>query len=180
MAVTNLSVTDEYDALYTTTLKNYKKTLADNIFRQLPLLYWLNEGGRKRFYDGGLKIVTPLLYGENTTVKLYSGYELLDVTPQEGITAAEWNWKSLAGAISISREEERKNSGPNRRIALLEAKIRQCELSMQWYLNDLLHGRFSSHGKTFTGGDSNTVDSVGGCVVHPSKASIANRARSLY
>jgi len=29
--------------------------------------------------------------GTNTTVKSYRGYEIIDVTPQEGITAAEYD-----------------------------------------------------------------------------------------
>lgn len=161
MGVSNTTLTDEYSALLSTTLRNYRKQLVDNIFRELPLLYWLNEKGRKRTLDGGFQIVVPLLYGENTSVKLYQGYDLLDVTPQAGITSAIYNWKQMAVSVSISREEERKNSGPHKLINLLEAKIQQAEKSMQWYLNDLLHGMHSSLGQTFTGGDVNSVDSMG-------------------
>lgn len=168
MSVTNLSMTDEYDALLSTTLRNYKPKLEDNIFRQLPLLYWLNSKGRKRTLDGGLQIVVPLLYGENTTVMNYSGYDLLDVTPQEGITSAIYHWKNGSVSIAISREEERKNSGAHRLIALLEAKTMQAEKSMQWWLNDMLHGVYSSHEATICGSDSNTRDAVGGTRVDTS------------
>lgn len=162
MSVTPLSVTDEYDALLTTTLRNYRPTFSDNIFRKLPLLYYLNAKGRKRTQDGGLEIIVPLLYGENTTVMAYDNYDLLDVTPQEGITAARYQWKNASVSISISRVEERKNSGKHRLLGLLEAKTMQAEKSLQWWLNDLLHGVYSSHEKTFAGSDSNTRDSVGG------------------
>lgn len=162
MSVANLSMTDEYTALLSTTLRNYKPRLEDNIFRQLPLLYWLNDKGRKRTLDGGLYIHVPLLYGENTTVMSFKGYDLLDVTPQEGITHSVYHWKNASVSISISREEERKNSGAHRLIGLLEAKTMQAEKSLQWWLNDLLHGVYSSHEKTFAGSDINTRDSVGG------------------
>jgi hypothetical protein len=166
MAVTQFSTTDVYDALLTTTLRNYRNKLEDNIFGELPLLYWLSQGDRKKTIDGGTFIMVPLLYGENTTVQLFEGYDLLNVTPQEGITMAQYNWKSMGVSISISREQERKNSGKHKLIDLLEAKTMQAEKSMQWYLNDLLHGRFSSFAKTFTGGDTtNTVDSVGGALL---------------
>jgi len=161
MAYEQLSITDTYDALLSTTLRHYQPKLVDNIFRQLPLLFWLNDKGRKRVQDGGHSILEPLLYGENTTVKLYSGYDTLDVTPQEGITMSEWKWKSMAVSITISREDRRKNSGKYAAINLLEARTMQAEKSMQWYLNDLFHGRYSSHAKTFCGSDSNTVNSVG-------------------
>ena len=165
MSVTNLTMSDEYDALLSTTLRNYKPKLEDNIFRQLPLLFWLNSKGRKRTLDGGMQIVVPLLYGENTSVMSYSGYELLDVTPQEGITSAIYHWKNASVTIAISREEERKNSGAHRLIGLLEAKTMQAEKSIQWWLNDMLHGVYSSHEATICGSDSNTRDSVGGARV---------------
>jgi hypothetical protein len=165
MAVTQFSLTDTYDALLTTTLRNYTKKLENSIFRELPLLNWLTEGDRKKIIDGGESIMIPLLYGENSTVQLYAGYDVLNVTPQDGMTMARYQWKSMAGSLSISREEERKNSGAGKLIDLLEAKTDQLERSLQWYLNDLLHGRHSSFAKTFTGGDTNTVDSVGGALL---------------
>lgn len=162
MAASNMSTTDTYNALLSTTLRNYRKKLEDNIFIGLPLFYWLNEKGRKRTLDGGYSIMVPLLYGENTTVGVYEDYDTLDVTPQEGITTAEYNWGQAAVSISISRAEERKNSGPHRLINLLEAKTMQAEKSLQWYLNDRLHGIYGSNGTTYAGKDSNSYDSVGG------------------
>jgi len=170
MAASNLSVTDTYDALLTTTLRNYRKKLEDNIFRELPLLFWLNRAGRKRTLDGGYQIVVPLLYGENTTVAHYRGYDVLNVTPQEGMTDSMWDWKQLAVSISISRLEERKNSGPHKLIDLLQSKTEQAEKSMQWYLNDELHGIFGTNKKTFLGGDS-TTDQI---------SALGNAATSAY
>lgn len=165
MAVQQLSVTDVYDALLTTTLRNYRAQLEDNIFQDLPLLFWLDRGDRKKLIDGGESIMRPLLYGENSTVQLFEGYDLLNVAPQEGLTMSKWNWKSMGVSVSISREQERKNSGKHKLLDLLQAKVEQAEASMQWYLNDLLHGRHGSHQLTFTGGDTNTYDSVGGTLV---------------
>ena len=165
MSVQNLSLTDTYNALLSTTLRNYRKKLQDNIFIGLPLYNWLNEKGRKRTLDGGESIMVPLLYGENTTTGVYKDYDTLDVTPQEGITTARYQWGQAAVSISISRAEERKNSGPHRMINLLEAKIMQAEKSLQGYLNDRLHGMFGSNVKTYCGTDSNTYDSVGGTSV---------------
>lgn len=129
-----------FDSILSTTLNNYRITLEDNIFNAVPLLYWLKKKNRKVTLNGGAKIVVPVLYGKNETVKSYAGYETLDVSPQEGITAAEFNWKQVAGSITISREEERKNSGKSRIVNLLNSKLTQCELSLQDALSVMLFG----------------------------------------
>jgi len=88
------------------------------------------------------------MYGTNSTVGTHSGYEVIDTTPQDGITSAFYEWAEIAGSISISRKEERQNSGEGRLIGLLEQKIKQAEMTMREYLNtQLLLGEVS--GATF-------------------------------
>jgi len=81
-------------ALLSTTLKNYQKTLTDNIHKSNAVFFQLKKDGYIREEDGGERIVEPLMYGKNDTAKSYSGYESLDVTPQEGIDSAEFNLSS--------------------------------------------------------------------------------------
>jgi len=141
-----MSGNPNYDKILSTTLSNYRKSIEDNVFNTMPLLFWLRKNNRKVVLDGGAKIIVPILYGKNETVKSYSGYESLDVTPQEGITAAEFNWKQVAGSITISREEERKNSGESRIVNLLNAKITQCQMSLQDALSVMLFGDGTGNG----------------------------------
>lgn len=124
-----------YDALLSTTIANYRDTFADNLSNSFFLFWWLTNQGRKITEDGGESIVVQLMYGKNQTVKSYSGYEELDTTPQEGLTAAKYPWKQVAGTVSISRLEERQNSGEQRIINLLESKVKQAEISMRDELN---------------------------------------------
>lgn len=129
-----------YDALLSTTLANYRKQFSDNLSRSFFLYWWLNQKDKKKLIDGGESIVIQLMYGKNSTIKSYSGYELLDTTPQEGLTAVKYPWKQVAGSVSISRKEERQNSGESRLIKLLDAKIRQAEISMRDELNRMFFG----------------------------------------
>lgn len=126
-----ISITDVYDALLTTTLKNYRKKMVDNIFEMMNFLNWLRKGDRVRFVDGGESIIEHLMYGKNDTVKFYSGYENLLTTPQEGLTVAQYNWKEIGGTISISRKEQRQNSGKHKLLDLLLQKIKQTEMSVR-------------------------------------------------
>uniref|UniRef100_A0A6M3IGV3 Putative capsid protein n=1 Tax=viral metagenome TaxID=1070528 RepID=A0A6M3IGV3_9ZZZZ len=69
-------------------------------------------------------------------------------TPQDGLTTAFFEWAEIAGTISISRKEERQNAGEGRLMNLLEAKIKQAEMTMREKLNgDLICGAVS--GSTF-------------------------------
>lgn len=135
-----------YDALLSTTIENFRDQFADNLSQSFFLMYWLTTQGRKLTEDGGESILVPLMYGKNTTVKSYDGYEVLDTTPQEGLTSAKYPWKQVAGSISISRKEERQNSGKSRMINLLDSKVQQAEISMRDELNRMLHGDGSGNG----------------------------------
>jgi len=134
----------DFNSLLSTTLQNYQPTLVDNIFKDLVLLNHLNERGRVRVEEGGTQIIEPLLYGVNDTVATYSGYDAIDLTPQEGISAAEYDWKQMAASIAISGIEEAKNRGTEAIIKLLNAKIMQAEMSLKTTLNEQLFGSGSA------------------------------------
>lgn len=144
--------TINYDALLSTTLFNYRDTMVDNIFKDSAFLAYLRGSSAIIKQDGGERIAMPLMYGRNKTVKTYQNYETLDTTPQDGMTTAFYQWKELAGTISISRKEERQNSGESRLLGLLESKIKQAEMTIREVLNEqLVQGTVSS--STFVPGN---------------------------
>lgn len=142
-----------FDTLVSTTLKNYRRLLADNITAHQILWYMLKEKGFIKEEEGGTTIVEPLMIGRNSTVKSYSGYDIIDTTPQEGISAAEYDWKQIAGSVSISGREEFINSGSKTRILnLLESKIQQLQISMMLEVNRQLQADGTGNsGKDLTG-----------------------------
>jgi len=142
----------DFNALLSTTLQNYQPTLVDNIFKDLVLLNHLNERGRVQVEDGGTSIVEPLMYAVNNTVSSYAGYDAIDLTPQDGISAAEYQYKQMAASIAISGIEEAKNRGTEAIIKLLNAKVQQAELSLKSSLNDMLFSDGTGNGgKDFNG-----------------------------
>ena len=160
-----VAANSNFDNLLTTTLANYRSTLTDNVFTARPLTYKLMEGGRIRMLNGGTKIVEPLIYGQNSTVGSYSGYETLSLTPQEGISAAEFEWKQYAASIAISGIEEAKNNGEQEIINLLEAKIMQAEESMRESFNQMFFADGTGNSSKDWNGLGNLVESgntVGG------------------
>lgn len=79
-----------------------------------------------------------MLYEENDTFKSYRGYDTLTVKPQDGITTAFYEWSEIGGTISISRREERQNSGEAKILKLLEKKIMQAEMSIKSQCNNMI------------------------------------------
>ena len=154
-----------FDALLSTTLANYRAQLTDNVFTARPLTYFLMDKGRIRMVDGGTKIVEPLIYGQNGTVASYSGYDTISLTAQDGMSAAEFDWKQYAASIAISGIEEAKNNGEAAIINLLEAKIMQAEESMREGFNQMFFADGTGNSGKNWNGLANLVESgntVGG------------------
>tara|TARA_Y100001963_G_scaffold157872_1_gene255487 strand:- start:4093 stop:5214 length:1122 start_codon:yes stop_codon:yes gene_type:complete len=118
-----------YDSLSALTRDKFLPVLVDNIFQSNPLTLKLLKGAEK--LDGGKKIITPIEYGKNSAQGFYSGYDVLDTTPSDPITAAEWNWKQAFSTITISGEEELKNSGDSQVLSLLKSKMKNAEKSLK-------------------------------------------------
>jgi len=125
MASPNSSFTD----IVTTTLQGYSGQIADNISNHNALLRQINKKGNKRVATGRT-IVQELEYAENSTVQYYSGAEVLDISPTETFTAAEFNYKQMAGNVTITGLEEIQNSGKEAVHNLLKSRIRNLEKSM--------------------------------------------------
>jgi hypothetical protein len=155
------SANTNFDALLSTTLANYRSQLTDNVFTARPLTYFLMDKGRIRMLNGGTKIVEPLIYGTNSTVKSYSGYDSVALTAQEGISAAEYDWKQYAASIAISGIEEGKNNGEQEIINLLEAKIMQAEESMRESFNQMFFGDGTGNSGKDWNGLGNLVEASG-------------------
>ena len=154
----------DFNALLSTTLQNYQPTLVDNIFKDLVLLNHLNSKGRVQVEEGGTSIVEPLMYAVNNTVGSYSGYDAIDLTPQDGITAAEYQWKQMAASIAISGIEESKNRGTEAIIKLLNAKIMQAEESLKSSLNTMLYSNGTGNGGKDFNGLGNIIATVNNTV----------------
>jgi hypothetical protein len=130
---------DQFDQMVATTLDKVRATLTDQITKKIVTLAWLNSKS-KMTVDGGLTIRRPLIYDYNSTVGSYSGYDLIDTTPQEGLGFAQYEYFSFAGSITISGEEVDKNSGSAAIINLLSAKVQQLNFSFERWLNQVIWG----------------------------------------
>lgn len=156
------------DAITTTTLRNRSKKLADNTSENNAILRKIKEKGNLKLKPGGRTIIQELDYQENSTFKRYSGYEELDVSPADVISAASFDWKQAAVGISISGLEQLQNSGRDALIDLLEARIKNAERTMQNNIASDCYSDGTADGGKQIGGlqllvaDDPTTGTVGG------------------
>ncbi len=66
------SLTDNYDALLSTTLRNFQPRLHDNITRGNKLLAWMDSKGRTRKVSGGERVAVPLMHQQNGTADCFA------------------------------------------------------------------------------------------------------------
>ena len=141
-----------------TTLRNRSGMLADNVSNHNALWMRLNKKGNVRPLDGGREIVQELEYAANGTVAWYSGYETLSTTPSDVFDAATYDWKQLAGTVTISGLEEVKNSGKEAIINLIDSRLKNLERSLINNVATSIYGDGTGSGGKEIGGLALIVD----------------------
>lgn len=155
MASPNLS------EIVTTTIRNRSKKLADNVTDNCALLMRLQEKGNVKPVSGGRNIVQELEYAENSTFKRYSGYEVLDISPSDVMTAAEFEFKQCAVAVTISGLEQLQNAGKEQMIDLLSARVKNAERTMKNNLSADVYSDGTANGGKQIGGLQSLVTDDG-------------------
>lgn len=115
-----------FTELVTTTLREHRKELTDNVSKNNALLMRLMKKGRMKTVDGGYEIVEPLDYAENATYQRYSGYDVLNVGASDVLSAAKFDWKQSAIHVTASGLELRSNAGKNQLIDLAQARLKNA------------------------------------------------------
>jgi hypothetical protein len=155
--------------IITTTLRNRTGKLADNVTKNNALLMRMKEKGSIDTVAGGRTIVQELEYAENSTYQRYSGYEVLNISPSDVFTAAEYDWKQASVAVSISGlEGDVQNTGDEAIIKLLSSRIKNAEktmtnnLSLDMYSNGTLDSGKQVGGLQLLTADAPIAGVVGG------------------
>ncbi len=119
MASPNATFTE----IVSTTLRNHRREFSDNVSKNNALLNRMTKKGRKRVLDGGYEIVEPLDYAENSTYMRYSGYDPLNISASDVLSAAKYDWKQAAVNVTASGLELRQNAGKEQLINLVESRL---------------------------------------------------------
>ena len=155
--------------ILTTTLESRNKEFADNVTNNNALLVRLNQRGNVNPATGGNVILEELEYDENSTFQFYTGYEILDISPSDVFTAAEFAWKQASVNVSASGLEVNvQNAGKEKVIPLLEKRIQNAKRTAANKMSESVYSDGTSYsGKEVTGlqaliADDPTTGTVGG------------------
>lgn len=127
------------DIVLTTSLADYRKTLVDNVYNDVPVLRLLNEAGRKRMVDGGISIVEHVVSRKQADGGFYLGADTLNTTQGDNVMLCEYRWQNMYEPIQVTRDEERQNSGSEHKLLdLVGTKIQLSEMAIKDRLGQAL------------------------------------------
>ncbi len=128
--------------------------LADNVTNNNAALRRLKERGNVRPFSGGNVILEEIMYNDSTTnnTNSYSGFELINISPNSPISAAQFAITQYAAAVTLSGLEMLQNSGKEAIIDLLEGRIQVAEAQlMNRIATDIYLDGTGNGGKNITG-----------------------------
>jgi hypothetical protein len=91
-------LTLNFDSIFSASLANARKRLSDNISNSNPFFYEMKKNGMYESADGGAYIQEDLMYALTQTDS-YDGFDTLNTTPPEGLSAALYDWAQTATPI---------------------------------------------------------------------------------
>lgn len=125
-----LSVFPNVSDIVATTIEKRSKKIQDNVTKNNGLLTYIKERGNVREFSGGSVIYEELSFAENANAGWYSGYDLLPVSAQDVLSAAQFDIKQAAVPVTISGLDQLKNDGPEQMIDLMEGRLGVAEATM--------------------------------------------------
>ena len=137
------------DSLTAVTRDKFIPVLVDNIFKSNILTFKMLQNSEPT--ASGNKVLQPIEYAKSGAKGFYNGYDVLDTSPQELFTDASYDWVQCHASITYSGREEALNSGAERVIDLISAKVKNAEKSLKDLFGDQLYGTEDGTGSGFLG-----------------------------
>lgn len=126
--------------------------IADNIINGLVTLWYMTQGDAIKKIPGAPSILVPVYYQKSSATGFYRGRQPLDITPQDGYTNVEYQWKQHYATVSISGLELGTAGGPDSVKNLANGRFEQSLSSAKDSINTSFYGDGSaSNYMAFTG-----------------------------
>lgn len=155
-----------FTEMVTTTLRNHPSEIADNVSENNALYSRLKSKGQIMSKSGGYEIVKPLDYAENATYQRYSGFDTLNISASDVLSAAKYDWVQAAVHITASGKELRQNSGKEQIIDLVKARTKNARrtaannMSIDLYSTGALTNQMGGLGHIVTSDGTGTVGGI--------------------
>jgi hypothetical protein len=150
MAFANSAITD----IIATTIQSRSGVLADNLTQNNAILQRLQQKGNINPFSGGNVILQEIMYNDTTTnnASSYSGYEVINISPDSPISAAQYSITQYASSVTMSGLEMLQNSSKEAIIDLLDGRMQVSEARLLNKISgDLYLDGTGNGGKNITG-----------------------------
>ena len=106
--------------------------ITDNIYHSNPIWFRLYKAN-KRIVRGGTQIEVPLMYSRFNSGGMYTGYDMLDLTPQDTVKNGAWDWKQAYVPVVVDGLTLIKTDSPEAiadyvRLYFTQAEMEMCEI----------------------------------------------------
>jgi len=128
--------------------------ITDNIYKSNPLFFRLTQANKKMI-SGGYQIEVPVLFQRFNTGGTYSGFDLLDVAPQDTVKNAVFDWAQYYVTVAIDGRTLLKVDSPDAIANIIQLQFRQAQMEMA---ENLATGIYS------TGSDAKGIVGLGAAV----------------
>lgn len=144
MPFANSAITD----IIATTIQSRSGELADNLTQNNAILQRLNSKGNVRPFSGGNVILEEIFYDDTTTnnANSYSGYEVLNISPDSPISAAQFKIAQYAASVTMSGLEMLQNSSKEAIIDLIDGRMQVSEARLLNRISGDLYGDGTGNG----------------------------------
>ena len=144
MAFANSAITD----IIATTIQSRSGELADNLTQNNAILQRLNSKGNVRPFSGGNVILEEIFYDDTATsnANSYSGYEVLNISPDSPISAAQYKIAQYAASVTMSGLEMLQNSSKEAIIDLIDGRMQVSEARLLNRISGDLYGDGTGNG----------------------------------
>ena len=135
-----------------TTISHYSKDLADNVTKNNAILTKLKMRGKIRPVPGGETITQSFAFAEVSAAGYYQGYEELNLTPNQTITAARYPYAQVYAPVLVNGLETAQNMAKEQVIDLVEGRRMVAQATMEnliargLYSDGMVDGKAAIHG----------------------------------
>ena len=144
MSFATSAITD----IIATTIQSRSGELADNLTQNNAILQRLNSKGNVRPFSGGNVILEEIFYDDVATnnANSYSGYEVLNISPDSPISAAQYKIAQYAASVTMSGLEMLQNSSKEAIIDLIDGRMQVSEARLLNRISSDLYGDGTGNG----------------------------------
>jgi hypothetical protein len=127
--------------------------VVDNVFQSNVVFFRINQS--KRFIKGGTQIEVPIMYGRFSNGGAYRGFQVLDMSPNDTVRTAAYEWKQYYVPVSVDGRTLLITDSADAIVDYVKLSMRQAEMEMA---DNLGHDLFG----TSVGGD--VLDGLGAMI----------------